>query len=559
MLEGAPLLSIGIPTFNRADFLTRCLESITAQIDKEMAEIVEVIISNNASTDDTEDVALAFCQRHGYVSYFRNATNLGAEKNVFAAAEKAKGEYLWIFGDDDLMLDGALKRILPILKEGKFPFIMTNKMVKNRDLSETIIENQNQGYDDTVFSSISDLCAEFGFFTNLGFISTAVFSRQDFMAVDPTPYLDIKLEYPQNGVFLEAFHNKPCLYIADMLVCQRQFTNVEVPIFWNYISSVGLTRMVKVLKSKGVIDYRFLERINEKMLLKETRKVTDYVLDTLSAMSRGQYVIPQADWADILEVFSAFENAATKRKVLAIYAEYLSRSMIELITQTPRELLADRLLDAGEKTPQEWQVATIGDWVKSDDRVAQLTQVWAKISRTRGKLAGQKSAIAEDIFAVLELAARNEQVASEWANNLKDVRTRVERMKAELALQDVNINDVLAIMEMVDEHEKMASEWSAILREYWARLERVKARMGEERNVAVGGVLSALEATARRARSPLQIQLAVTRAAWRTTGMLLSVMRRVTPPGMRRAVWRIYARLRRSGKPDQSSSTSSGR
>src|SRR5262249_43627784 len=73
-----PLLSICIPTYNRSHFLKECLRSLFAQTFDHSA--VEVIVSDNASTDDTPNVVRKYAERYPIVKYVRNETNIGADR-----------------------------------------------------------------------------------------------------------------------------------------------------------------------------------------------------------------------------------------------------------------------------------------------------------------------------------------------------------------------------------------------------------------------------------------------------------------------------------------------
>ncbi len=80
------MLTIAIPTYNRAAYLSECLESVLPQIQEEM----EVIISNNASTDNTEEVVKKYLQ-YPFVRYYKDKKNLGVDRNVLKCLYKARG------------------------------------------------------------------------------------------------------------------------------------------------------------------------------------------------------------------------------------------------------------------------------------------------------------------------------------------------------------------------------------------------------------------------------------------------------------------------------------
>ena len=74
-----PLLTIAIPTYNRSESLALLLEILAPQLDGESR--VELVISDNASSDDTSAVVASFQNRGLKLIYSRNETNLGADAN----------------------------------------------------------------------------------------------------------------------------------------------------------------------------------------------------------------------------------------------------------------------------------------------------------------------------------------------------------------------------------------------------------------------------------------------------------------------------------------------
>lgn len=95
--EHEPLVSVGIPTYNRVDMLTRSVESVLAQ---DYCNL-EVVISDNASTDETQAVCDEFRRRDGRVRYIRQPTNLGLTANYAAVFTQARGEIYMALADDD--------------------------------------------------------------------------------------------------------------------------------------------------------------------------------------------------------------------------------------------------------------------------------------------------------------------------------------------------------------------------------------------------------------------------------------------------------------------------
>jgi glycosyltransferase involved in cell wall biosynthesis len=112
--EAQPLLTVGIPTWNRSGFLRETIGSVTEQaVAAGLADAVEILVSDNASTDDTAAVVAALQATTSVrIRYHCNPTNLGAVPNILKTLELSQGQYWMVYGDDDLMAKNALPQIL---------------------------------------------------------------------------------------------------------------------------------------------------------------------------------------------------------------------------------------------------------------------------------------------------------------------------------------------------------------------------------------------------------------------------------------------------------------
>lgn len=92
-----PLVSIGIPVFNGGSQLKERIDSLLDQ----SYQSIELIICDNASTDDTEDILMAAVLKDDRVKYIRNAENIGIARNFNKVLDEAHGEYfMWAAHDD---------------------------------------------------------------------------------------------------------------------------------------------------------------------------------------------------------------------------------------------------------------------------------------------------------------------------------------------------------------------------------------------------------------------------------------------------------------------------
>jgi glycosyltransferase involved in cell wall biosynthesis len=106
---GGPLITIAIPTFNRAALLKDCVQSALSQTHPN----IEVLVSDNASTDDTTKVLREFGDKR--LRVMRQETNIGLLPNWNACVAAAKGEYVVFVCDDDRISPWLLERCVDVL------------------------------------------------------------------------------------------------------------------------------------------------------------------------------------------------------------------------------------------------------------------------------------------------------------------------------------------------------------------------------------------------------------------------------------------------------------
>jgi glycosyltransferase involved in cell wall biosynthesis len=117
-------LTIAIPTYNRVGYLKELLPRLFEQC-KPYPDI-EILVSNNGSTDETF-LYLVFFDLEGnnpQLKYRFNETNVGGDENHVLCVESSRGEYVWVFGDDELVCDGGIDVVYKILKDHNPPLLV---------------------------------------------------------------------------------------------------------------------------------------------------------------------------------------------------------------------------------------------------------------------------------------------------------------------------------------------------------------------------------------------------------------------------------------------------
>lgn len=130
-------LSIGIPTYNRCDYLDRLLSLL---FEEEKISGVEIVISDNASEDSTESIVKKWQKKLLNINYVKNKKNIGFDKNLENTIKNANGEYIWILGDDDGIVRGSISKLLDSIN-AKEDVIILNGFFCNSNLE--ILRDRN--------------------------------------------------------------------------------------------------------------------------------------------------------------------------------------------------------------------------------------------------------------------------------------------------------------------------------------------------------------------------------------------------------------------------------
>ena len=114
-----PLLTIAIPTFNRAEHLAELLSVLEPQL--AAYPQVELLVSDNASEDTTPQLLAAVQERFAAqgipLVIHRHAINVGADANFVSCYHRARGRFFWLCGDDDLIVPGGLAQVMMHLQD----------------------------------------------------------------------------------------------------------------------------------------------------------------------------------------------------------------------------------------------------------------------------------------------------------------------------------------------------------------------------------------------------------------------------------------------------------
>uniref|UniRef100_UPI001F4E06AA glycosyltransferase family 2 protein n=2 Tax=Rosenbergiella collisarenosi TaxID=1544695 RepID=UPI001F4E06AA len=146
-----PLVSVYIVTCNRSDLLKRCLSSIQQQTYQEL----DIIVVDDASTDETKSFMEGVIKKDKRITYYRNEENKGACYSRNIAILNAKGKYITGSDDDDYFLNTRVESFVDrcdLLKKYSFMY-SSNLFLNNNNLKKSLpnkFSKRTVGYNEII-------------------------------------------------------------------------------------------------------------------------------------------------------------------------------------------------------------------------------------------------------------------------------------------------------------------------------------------------------------------------------------------------------------------------
>ena len=243
-----PSLSICIPTYNRSGHLLECVQNILSAAG-EYSHQIEIVISDNASTDDTKAKGEELQSKYHFIKYHRNETNV-IDKNFFIAAGLAGGDYLWILGDDDRIEENAIEEVFEKIRAG-YNLIVVNHSIWLNQFSQEFKKKAIPLAKDIVFINSNKLLSVLG--PRLGFISSVVIKRDIFLKVPSFEYESF-YEYGYSfmtSVYFAVRQDCRACFIAKPLVKQTGNLKGLALSVWYKVFAVGSSLAFEKLGRQG--------------------------------------------------------------------------------------------------------------------------------------------------------------------------------------------------------------------------------------------------------------------------------------------------------------------
>lgn len=246
--ENEVILTIGIPVYNGAEFIKELLDSIIIPV--ELQHKVEILVSDNCSTDKTIDLVKSFPN----VILHQNDNNIGYDENAFKIYTVAKGTYVWTIGSDDIILGAdTISFIYKVLTQNNDIGVIQvggSKLINN---DFVIYRKDENFFFDSDFKS--------------GFASSNIVNRRYWLDAEPNEFFGSG--WVHFGVILKIVINSNCIITRDKLVDENpNFSHLKKT--WD-INGSGLRIMLQLVKifenSKKYGYSKYFER-KSKLLIK---------------------------------------------------------------------------------------------------------------------------------------------------------------------------------------------------------------------------------------------------------------------------------------------------
>ncbi|MEI6268153.1 MAG: glycosyltransferase [Methylococcaceae bacterium] len=272
-----PTVSIGMPVYNGAEYIREALDSLLAQTFTDF----ELIISDNASNDTTQEICQKYAEQDSRIRYIRQSTNMGAMPNFTFVLHEARAEYfMWATHDDKLGTNVTLSNLVKSLDDGfelaapDVDLFNETKGITDRGVLSSVFREQKR-------NSFTRLALKFPSYMVYGLFVTRCL-RESYN------YLEQSSDLPcfGEGVFVHAISaNLKCSFIKNaLLIYRRHSTNTSSTIIAPVLLKCFIKYSYRVFLFYLKSSYSIIDKLNYIIVLGWTH--IKYILILLLSMVR---------------------------------------------------------------------------------------------------------------------------------------------------------------------------------------------------------------------------------------------------------------------------------
>ncbi len=137
MAQNSILLALGLPVYNGQNCIEETLKSISQSLSFIDAQLIEIIVSDNCSTDNTTEIIEKYINENKDIRilYYANEINLGYDRNIDLIVNRSSGKYVWFIGCGEKLKEDSLCRLLKILQNGFYTNVLVDFDIYDEKLS----------------------------------------------------------------------------------------------------------------------------------------------------------------------------------------------------------------------------------------------------------------------------------------------------------------------------------------------------------------------------------------------------------------------------------------
>lgn len=211
--KNASILSIAIPVYKRPELLSCCLESVILAVDRFS---VPIYIYDDSLSDLNKLVIDAARDKYSLIFHVVNDSNLGIDENIAKCVESTNSEYVWLLGEDDLLVFEAIESALNTIQKYHSYFIFSNYSYISNDYTRIIRERRLDFDHDCLIKGVD-------FFESYlwaaGFIGGCIISTKAWSGIDRSKYKGTYFSHV--GVIAELIHKESVPIMCKPLVKNR--------------------------------------------------------------------------------------------------------------------------------------------------------------------------------------------------------------------------------------------------------------------------------------------------------------------------------------------------
>lgn len=250
------LLSVIMPTYNRSWIIERSIGLLKEQVVKNSGE-VELIVCNNASTDDTDEVISKLHDKDDFFQYISYSEHKEIGISISRSVENANGKFILLWGDDDVPNSGMIDVLLASLRRHPdVDCIHFNRIQgfsqngKKNEMNKLRVFYDSYEGSECLFESSEEFYK--ACFRGMAFLSVNLMSKEAWnkgLTIYTTRHLGFEFMAP----ILYGINKKKSLYISYPLCIQRCLSKPSYREKWPAYLYVGIPRLLIDLQNLDVI------------------------------------------------------------------------------------------------------------------------------------------------------------------------------------------------------------------------------------------------------------------------------------------------------------------